>query len=220
MAERRTVEDRLRSEYADLLPALHRTRVAVETEVQHILLPATLSLDPYERIIVRARVKECESAVDSLRRRQDFGLFDTDHPDKYSLTSLPDLVGIRVLTFPHRRLVQVSDALLPRIADWVADPVPDERPDHHRPIALKYTGQWNASDRFRSEIQVVSLLIGLFWEAEHPAIYKPTPNLRGIAKSIEMRQRSAAVITALQDFELEFGRLIEAAARMEGPDRS
>jgi len=217
MADRRTVEDRLRSQYAELLPAMHRTRVAIETEVQHVLLPATLRLDPYERIIVRARLKECESAVDSLRRRQDFGLFDTDHPEQYSLTALPDLVGVRVLTFPGRCLVEVREALLPRIHDWLADPVPDDSSEEE-PIALKYTGFWSTGDRVRSEIQVVSLLIGLFWEAEHAAIYKPTPNLRGVAKSLEMRRRSAAVVAALRDFELEFGRLIEAAGETHGAE--
>ena len=214
MAEQRTVEDRLRSEYADLLPATHRVRLAIETEVQHILLPATLSLDPYERIIVRARVKECESAVDSLRRRQDFGLFDTDHPEQYSLASLPDLVGVRILTFPRRRLIEVNETLSTRIAGWRADPISDEYSDE-QPIAFKYTGRWNPTDHFNSEIQVVSLLIGLFWEAEHAAIYKPTPNLRGVVKSMEMRRRSAAVVAALKDFELEFGRLIEGSTASE-----
>jgi hypothetical protein len=216
MAEPRTVEDRLRSEYAELLPAMHRTRVAIETEVQHLLLPATLALDPYERIIVRARVKECESAVDALRRRQDFGRFDTDRPEQYSLTMLPDLVGVRVLTFPRSRLLEVRDTLLPRIAGWRADPVADD--DSGEPIAFKYSGRWKPEDQVKSEIQVVSLLIGLFWEAEHAAIYKPTPNLRGVAKSIEMRRRRANVVAALRDFELEFGRLIEAASGTDGSE--
>lgn len=92
MVERRTVEDRLRSEYAALLPAMQRTRTEVETEVQHLVLRATLGLDQYERIIVRARLKDCESAVDALRRREKFGFFDADHLEQYSLTSLPDLV--------------------------------------------------------------------------------------------------------------------------------
>src|SRR5712675_122584 len=115
MAEPRTVEDRLRSEYAYLLPAMQRTRTEVETEVQHELLRATLSLDQYERIVVRSRLKDCESAVDALRRREKFGLFDADHPEQYSLTSLPDLVGVRILTFPQRRLKEVHETLLPRI---------------------------------------------------------------------------------------------------------
>lgn len=211
MGELRTIEDRLRSEYAELLPLMQRIRLAVETEVQHMLLPITLVLDPYERVVVRSRIKDCESAVDAVRRRQEFGLFDTDNPDQYSLRSLPDLVGVRVLTFPDRRLEDARRSLLPRIAEWVDDPVPGEG-TAATPIAYKYTGLWNSDDVVRSEIQVVSLLIGLFWEAEHSAIYKPTPNLRGAAKSIEMKRKTAAVIAALKDFESEFSRLIESSA--------
>ena len=210
MVERRTVEDRLRSEYAALLPAMQRTRTEVETEVQHMLLGATLSLDPYGRIIVRARLKDCESAVDALRRREKFGFFDADHPEQYSLTSLPDLVGVRVLTFPQRCLEEAHEILLPRIAGWVADPI--------EPIVFKYPGRWNRGDLVRSEIQVMSLLIGLFWEAEHSAIYKPSPNLRGVAP--RMKDRSRAVIATLQEFESEFGRLIEEeASNSQAPER-
>jgi len=214
----RTVEDQLRSEYADLLSTMHRTRLAIETEVQHALLPVTLGLDQYERITVRARLKDCESALDALRRRQDFGLFDTEHPEQYSLTTLPDLVGVRVLAFPHHRIEDARQALLPLIQDWVSDPVPSENGEDS-PIAFKYAGHWDRSGRVRSEIQIVSLLIGLFWEAEHAAIYKPTPNLRGVAKSLEMKQRTGAVITALKEFELEFSRLIESATENESLNR-
>lgn len=64
----------------------------------------------------------------------------------------------------------------------------------------------------------MSLLIGLFWEAEHSAIYKPSPNLRGVAP--RMKDRSGAVITALQEFESEFGRLIEEeASNSQAPDK-
>jgi hypothetical protein len=209
MAEPRTVEDRLRSEYAYLLPAMQRTRTEVETEVQHLLLRATLSLDQYERIVVRSRLKDCESAVDALRRREKFGLFDADHPEQYSLTSLPDLVGVRVLTFPQRRLKEVHETLFPRIGGWVVD--------HIEPIVFKYTRRWNAGDLVKSEIQVLSLLIGLFWEAEHSAIYKPSPSLRGVAP--RMKDASTAVIAALQEFESEFGRLIDEATDSLPPDK-
>lgn len=80
---------------------MQRTLTAIETEVRHILLPATLALQPHERI------------------------------------------------------------------------------EQDEPIAIKYRGFWNADDQVKSEIQIASLLIGLFWEIEHSAIYKPGPNLRG-----------------------------------------
>lgn len=80
----RTAEDYLRSEYVLLLPRMQRTMVAVETEVRHLLLSLTLDLDRYERLAVRTRLKDCESAIDALRRRQQYGLFDADRAEQYS----------------------------------------------------------------------------------------------------------------------------------------
>jgi len=212
MPGRRTAEDYLRSEYVRLLPSLQRTSTAVETEVRHLLLPLTIELDPYERVIVKSRVKDCESAIDALRRRQPYGLFDPDRAEEYALVNLPDLVGVRVLAFPPRRLNAVRDALLPRLQTWVADHMPAASLDLDN-VGFKYSGRWRDSDTFRSEIQIVSLLVGLFWEVEHAAVYKPSPNLRGIVRSVEMRQRVAAVESALNAFEDEFGRILDDASQ-------
>jgi len=38
-------------------------------------------LDRYERLTVTSRIKECESAIDALRRRQEAATFDTDRPN-------------------------------------------------------------------------------------------------------------------------------------------
>ncbi len=73
---------------------------------------------------------------------------------------------------------QASEIVTNRIPEWTSDHVPAEQPSAP-PIALKFHGFWHRDDHFRSEIQIVSLLIGLFWEVEHSAIYKPAPNLRG-----------------------------------------
>lgn len=67
----RTVEDRLREEYFDLLPTIRRIAEQLEAEIKYYILPITRDLDPFERVVVRSRIKECESAVDSLRRRQE-----------------------------------------------------------------------------------------------------------------------------------------------------
>jgi hypothetical protein len=206
----RQVEDRLRAEYVSLLPSLQRTLTALETEINYLLLPAKLQLDRYARIEVRGRVKECESAVDSLRRRQEGGAFDSGQPEKYSLTALPDLVGLRVLTFPHSCFQRAEEIVVSRVSEWTPDPIPAENPTEP-PIALKFHGSWNRNDVFSSEIQVVSLLIGLFWEVEHSAIYKPAPNLRGVAKSIAMKARISAVLVSLREFENEFTRQIESS---------
>ena len=66
--------------------------------------------------------------------------------------------------------------------------------------------------RFSASAAATSeLLVGLFWEVEHSAIYKPSPNLRGIEKSRAMKGRTAAVLSALREFEEEFDRQIDSA---------
>src|SRR3954447_46664 len=145
MNDVRLVEDRLRAEYVELLPSMQRIFTQIETEVRYALLPLTLPLDRYERVLVRGRLKDCESAVDSLRRRQEGARFVPEQPDRYTLTSLPDLVGVRVLTFPTRHMEAAHSLLLPLTASWT--------PDHlfglsaeEAPIALKYSGHRNQGD--------------------------------------------------------------------------
>ena len=96
MAER-TVEDRLREEYFDLLSDIRHVAEYLETKVRHRALPILRSLDKYEQLSVKSRVKECDSAVEALRRRQEGATFDRDRPDLYTLTALNDLAGVRVL---------------------------------------------------------------------------------------------------------------------------
>src|SRR6185436_18939241 len=194
MGNGRTVEDKLREEYFDLLPEIRRTLLETETRVRGELLGITLSLQRYERLLVTSRVKECDSAVDALRRRQPLGLFDEDRTDEYSLTSLHDLAAVRVMAFPQQRLVDAHAALNSVLREWTADPVPGAV-DSDPPLALKYFGKWTAAGRIHAEVQLVSLLVGLFWEVEHSAIYQPNPNLRGVARSEAVIQRRNEVFT-------------------------
>jgi len=53
------------------------------------------------------------------------------------------------------------------------------------------------------------MLTALFWEVEHTAIYKPSPILKGVARSLEMQQRTTEVLKALQAFEEEFESLVQ-----------
>jgi len=94
----------LREEYFDLLPDIRRVVDELETEVKHCLVPISLRLDKYERLVVTSRVKGCESALDSLRRGQEGATFDSGRPELYSLDNLNDLAGVRVLAFPPSRL--------------------------------------------------------------------------------------------------------------------
>lgn len=70
MDSSRTVEDRLRAEYFELLPDIRRTLLETETRVRRDLLDGSLALERYERVLVTSPIKECDSAVDALRRRQ------------------------------------------------------------------------------------------------------------------------------------------------------
>jgi hypothetical protein len=63
----------------------------------------------------------------------------------------------------------------------------------------------------RAELQIVPMLTGLFWEVEHAAIYKPSPQLKGVLASLEMQQPILDVYRALGVFEAEFERLVRTA---------
>lgn len=209
MAER-TIEDRLREEYFELLPDIRRVAEHLEAKVKYCMLPISRKLDKYEQLVVTSRIKECDSALDALRRRPEAEgrTFDRTHPEKYTLTNLKDLAGVRVLAFPRSRLIEIDLELRKRFSDWEADPIPDFD-NSDEPLALKYHGYCEAaSRRVRGELQIVSMLTGLFWEVEHAAIYKPTPRLRGVARSLEMQQRNTDVFTALRAFEEEFEKQV------------
>ncbi len=210
MDSSRSVEDRLREEYFDLLPEVRRTLLQTETRVRGLLLDVSLSLERYERLLITARIKECDSAINALRRRQLLRLFDQERTDGYSLTSLRDLAAVRVLAFPQHVMNDAHAALRPVLADWTADPIPDEVSDS--PLAHKYYGTWAQESVITAEVQIVPLLIGLFWEVEHAAIYKPTPNLRGIVRSTAVLQRRTEVLAALRGFEVEFAAAVSGAS--------
>jgi len=206
MAER-TPEDRLREEYFVLLPDVRRVIEELEAQVRHCLLPLSSKLDRYERLVVTARVKDCESALGALRRRQEGATFDSDKADSYTLTALNDLAGVRVLAFPRSRWIEANGDLRQRFDAWTSDPVlADDQGEE--PLAFKYHGYCAASARVCGELQIAPMLIGLFWQVEHSTIYKPSPELKGVGRSLEMRQRTSDVLVALKAFENEFERLV------------
>ena len=201
----RTIEDRLREEYFELLPQIRRVAEQLATEVGYHTLPISRSLNRPERLDVTSRIKECDSALDALRRRQEGGTFDTDRPELYTLSTLPDLAGVRVLAFPRGLLSEIDQVLREQFSSWHPDPVLAESGDI---LAYTYYGYCAASNRVQGEYQVVPMLTGLFWEVEHSAMYKPHPRLKGIDRSLEMRKRREDVYSALQKFEDEFERLV------------
>ncbi len=208
----RTVEDRLREEYFILLPEIRRVVRQLHTEVAHSLLEATLNLKHHERINIEARAKESQSAIDALRRREESRQFDENAPENYSLTSLPDLVGVRVLVFPRPLLGQVHTVLRSKYSDWNADPVETGIPPKWR--AWKYYGRCSAGPSIQAELQVVSMLTGLFWHVEHDAFYKPLdPTLRGAVNKPTVREKAEAVYDAFEALEDTLERELRNAAR-------
>jgi hypothetical protein len=134
--------------------------------------------------------------------------FQRDRPESYTLTSLNDLAGVRVLAFPRSRLAEVDRLLRKEFATWTSDPVESDGEVQ----AFKYYGHCSqASAKVKGEYQVVSMLTGLFWEVEHSAIYKPDARLGGISEHLGMLSRTRDVMKALKAFEEQF----EALARQE-----
>jgi len=207
MMDKRTIEDRLREEYFELLPEIRRVAEHLEAKVRYCVLPISRKLQKYERLVITSRIKECDSALDSLRRRREGGTFDRDQPGLYTLTALNDLAGVRVLTFPRYLMAKVNRELRKRFPCWKADPVPG-CVEGEEPLAFKYHGCCEASTKVRGELQIVSMLIGLFWEVEHSAIYKAAPRLKGVARSLEMQDRTRDVLNAFRAFEEQFEDLV------------
>jgi ppGpp synthetase/RelA/SpoT-type nucleotidyltranferase len=200
----------LREEYFDLLPDIRRTTEELEAEVRFLLVPVSRKLARHERIVVKSRVKECESAIASLKRRTELWELEDARSIRGSLAFLNDLAGIRILAFPKGRVLEIDNALRARFWDWTADPVPPT-PGAANSIALKYHGYCSRPCRVRSEIQLMSMLVGMFWEVEHAALYKPSAPLRGMEVELKMQHRYADVIRTLDEFEAEFESLANAA---------
>jgi hypothetical protein len=210
--EPRTIKDRLREEYFELLPDIHRVVQSLETQVRHCLLPISRHLEKHEVLVVTSRVKDCASAVTKRLRRQEARLFDPDQPEAYSLTDLPDLAGVRVLAFPRRRRDQVNDVLRREFSSW--EPAPF---DNAEGAGFKYCGYCEeVSHQLRCELQIVSRLVGLFWEVEHAAVYKPPPAIAHAVNHPRMQKRRRDVMAALGAFEDEFERLVSTEPTGEG----
>jgi ppGpp synthetase/RelA/SpoT-type nucleotidyltranferase len=199
----RTTEDLLREQYFYLLPDIRRVAWQLEAEIRYHTLPILHSLKPHEQLGIKSRVKDCESAIKTLRDQQEGRTFDIESPKGYSLLDLPDLAGVRVLVFPNSVLVDADKALRSRFQDWTSKPVRDDR---GAVLARKYFGLCNeVSIEIRGEYQVVPMLLGLFWEVEHSAMYK----FKEVAESPQMKQQRADVERALSSFEEGIERFVQ-----------
>jgi hypothetical protein len=126
---------------------------------------------------------------------------------------LKDLAGVRVLAFPRARRTELHEVLRSEFAGWDRDPFRD---DPQETLGYKYSGFLDkVSNRVRGEFQIVSMLVGLFWDVEHSALYKPAPELRGTARSLTMQERNREVLRSLTAFEEEFERVHNEARKMK-----
>lgn len=160
--------------------ATHLTRPFRITRTASIH-PTFATCSKTERLVVTSLTKECESAVNALRRRQEDRFFDRERPELYSLCGLKDLAGVRVAAFPRNRLAEADGELRKRLPSWAPDPIPGYA-NSEEPMALRYHGYCKARSKIRGEFQIVPILTALFREAEHSAIYKPSPRLHPVAQ--------------------------------------
>ena len=200
MTEREIVGN-LREQYFDYLPEIRKVALELEAEIRYRTLPVLRSLNSYEQLTIKSRVKECESAVKSLMRRQEGNTFE---PDKdYSILSLRDLAGVRVLAFPQERWAEADRILRESesFANWTSDPIPYGN-GHFAP---KYSGFCNNVSRtVCAEYQVIPMLVGLFWEVEHAAMYKPVGLAKGVDRDEGMKSLKDSVESSLLRFEEGF----------------
>jgi ppGpp synthetase/RelA/SpoT-type nucleotidyltranferase len=195
----RTVVDQLREEYFRLLPQIRRVAGQLEAEIKFHVRTISHDLQEHEQLVVVSRVKECESAIESLRLKQEFGTFDEDRPDLYTLASLSDLAGVRILAFPSSRLGEIDLSLRMQFKDWERNGISEDAGGGY-----SYFGYCASSRQVQAEYQIVSLLIGRYWDVEHAALYK----YRGGARLDEVQEKHRAVVTALKAFEAAYQRAL------------
>ena len=67
----------------------------------------------------------------------------------------------------------------------------------------------------RAELQVVSMLTGLFWQVEHGAFYKPrNPVLMGAARKVALREQTERVYDAFDELENTLERELQKDAEL------
>ena len=203
----RTIEDSLREEYFRIIPLLERIYGHAEAYLLNILLSFRDAQQPYDKIELKKRIKSCDSAIDALRRRQEARLFDCEKENSYSLLQLHDLVGFRILAFPRALLESINSKIFSELEGWHSDPVyADEQKELL--YMYKYDGFLRQNDPVAIEIQVMPMLIGLFSDVEHDALYKPKEEYKNINRALEMRQLKEEVVKSLNAFESAFERYV------------
>jgi hypothetical protein len=111
-------------------------------------------------------------------------------------------VGVRILAFPAELRVRVNETLLAEFPDWT--PAPFREPE----LGFKYYGLTPVSPTITAEYQILPSLVGMFWDLEHSAIYKPMPAFAGLREHLDLKEKRARSLQALMDFETEFAKAL------------
>lgn len=192
----------LRQEYFELKAPMCNEHRRLDSDARCFLKELEYGLKEHERIGIESRIKDCDSAVDSLRRKQPGR--DFVDGESYSLKQLKDLVGLRILAFPASVMEAVNNIVLEKFGDWKAD-----HKKHGAMQVYKYYGALGF-EKIPCEIQVVSMLTGKFWDVEHSALYKPSSAFKGaIEANFEIRDLYEEVMNKLAEFETAFEGAIQ-----------
>lgn len=212
MKKLKIVEDYLREEYYGLRRELIKMMTSLETQIRWYLRDIIFNLKKHERIEIKTRIKDCESAIGTLKKDIEFNTFEND-PNKYKLTNLKDLVGIQIRVFPRHLILDVNTILIDKFPSWLSNHTYSE--DKTDILAHKYYGLIdNINNNVRCEIQIVPMLVGLFWEVEHFAYYKPYPELINIKKNLEMQQIVQEIGNKFKEFDEVFERILLEEAKI------
>ena len=114
------------------------------------------------------------------------------------MIELKDLVGFRVLVFPENLISEVNKKITDNFSSLKSDPILKNN-DPEKVVAHKYHGKANEGDTFQSEIQIVSMLIGLFWEVEHFTLYKQDLSFKGVI-SEDLKNKNDEILDALKEY--------------------
>lgn len=202
----KSIINTLRDEYYNILPSLEAANTQINLEISCLLKVIICDLKPHQRIRVITRIKECESAINALRRRKESRTFESN--GDYSLKTLPDLVGARILYFSNDIRTEIDTKLKNHFKGWAENPIKIKVSENNSIDIMKYYGKFDKYE-FNSEYQIVPMLISSFWDIEHALLYKPHPNHKSIKNSVFMKVKYNKVIKSLYEFEAEFNTELE-----------
>lgn len=208
----REIVNNLRDEYFKLLPDIRKILEEMEARISYALISIKKSLKNHEQIEIQSRVKDCESAIGALIRREEGRKSLPKQLKQYSLLRLKDLAGVRVLVFPRRLMKEADEQISKFFPDWNFDPIYRGKPSEEI-LANKYFGYIDPKKKVYGEYQIMPMLIGLFWQIEHAVLYKPSTSLKGIERDFGISEKKEDIFEAFDEFEKVFETIIDESIK-------